>query len=59
MIGTGDSFHYLVAFGVGNSGTKKYIYITDNGTNIGSNGYMPYWRYEGSNYGIRYKVVKR
>ena len=58
LIGTGDNFHYIVAFGTGNTGTKNYIYITDNGTYISGNSYYPYWRYEGSNYGIRYKLKK-
>lgn len=59
MLGTGSSFHYLVAFGTGKTGKTNYIYVTDNGSYIGSYNYYPYWRKEGSNYGIRYKVVKK
>ena len=59
MIGTGTSFHYLVAFGVGKIGSTNYIYVTDNGAYIGSYNYYPYWRKEGSNYGIRYKLTKK
>ena len=59
MIGTGTSFHYLVAFGVGKIGSTNYIYVTDNGSYIGSYNYYPYWRKEGSNYGIRYKLTKK
>ncbi|MGM9747103.1 MAG: hypothetical protein ACI30H_09105 [Paludibacteraceae bacterium] len=56
MLGTGKSFHYIVAFGTSKVGTQKYIYITDNGYFTSTNNYDPYWRYEGSNYGIRYKL---
>ena len=59
MIGTGDNFHYLVAFGVGKIDNTNYIYVTDNGSYIGSYNYYPYWRKEGSNYGIRYKLTKK
>lgn len=59
MIGTGTTFHYLVAFGVGKIGNTNYIYVTDNGSYIGSYNYYPYWRKEGSNYGIRYKLTKK
>ena len=59
MIGTGDNFHYLVAFGTGKVDNTNYIYVTDNGSYIGSYNYYPYWRKEGSNYGIRYKLTKK
>lgn len=59
MIGTGDNFHYLVAFGVGKSGKQNYVYIMDNGSYIGSYNYTAYWRREGSNYGLRYKIVRK
>lgn len=59
MIGTGDNFHYLVAFGAEKSGSTNWVYVTDNSSYIGAYGYKPYWRKEGSNYGIRYKIVKK
>ena len=59
MIGTGTTFHYLVAFGVGKIGSTNYIYVTDNGSYIDSYNRYPYWRKEGSNYGIRYKFTKK
>lgn len=54
--------HYFLAIGYGTSGTKKYIYIMDNGSmtkNNTNHRYYPYWHKETSNYGLRYKVVKK
>lgn len=57
MYGISGTFHYVVAFGVGGVASKDYILITDNGSMTCDFGYFPYWRYEGANYGIRYKMV--
>lgn len=41
MIGTGDNFHYLVAFGAGKSGSTNWVYVTDNSSYISAYGYKP------------------
>lgn len=52
--------HWIVAFGYGKIGTKKYIYITDAGALIQHFGHKAYWRKETTaNYGLRYKLVKK
>lgn len=52
--------HYVVGFGSGKIGTKKYVYVTDNTNKIQDFGFKAYWRKETTgNYGLRYKIVKK
>lgn len=58
--GSGGASHYMVGFGSGKIGTKKYVYVTDNANLIQDFGFLPYWRKETTgNYGLRYKIVKK
>lgn len=58
--GAGGASHYMVGFGSGKIGTKKYVYVMDNTNKIQDFGYKAYWRKETTgNYGLRYKIVKK